>query len=246
VVKALCYSDQSLLAEGLRSLLSAGHQIQLCGEVRSPQSLLPEIQACAPDLLIVDWNPSLNWPLLAAACTLIPGRRVILLARHLAPELAFQARETGVAAVVDTCCALDELLETVNRVMAGELVYDQGLDDSLRISRTVRLTPREGDLVTLLSQGLKNKEIATCLNISEGTVKVYLSKLFQKVGAKDRFELALFGLKNLTNAEGSYAGEMPKKVALSERPPSPLSLRSIVVRPSVVMGNLAYSRAAGR
>jgi hypothetical protein len=48
---------------------------------------------------------------------------------------------------------------------------------------------------------LKNKEIATTLMISEGTVKVYLSRLFQKVGVKDRFELALFGLKNLTTGQ---------------------------------------------
>jgi hypothetical protein len=55
--------------------------------------------------------------------------------------------------------------------------------------------------VSLLSQGLKNKEIATTLMISEGTVKVYLSRLFQKVGVKDRFELALFGLKNLSTGQ---------------------------------------------
>ena len=65
-------------------------------------------------------------------------------------------------------------------------------------ARRYSLTRREGQLVTLLSQGLKNKEIATALSISEGTVKVYLSRLFQKLGVKDRFELALYGLKNLT------------------------------------------------
>ena len=57
--------------------------------------------------------------------------------------------------------------------------------------------------MSLLSNGLKNKEIATALNISEGTVKVYLSRLFQKLGVKDRFELALYGLKNLTPGGGS-------------------------------------------
>jgi DNA-binding CsgD family transcriptional regulator len=66
----------------------------------------------------------------------------------------------------------------------------------------VALTKRESQLVSLLSQGLKNKEIATTLTISEGTVKVYLSRLFQKVGVKDRFELALYGLRNLQNMSG--------------------------------------------
>lgn len=50
---------------------------------------------------------------------------------------------------------------------------------------------------------MKNKEIATALNISEGTVKVYLSRLFQKLGVKDRFELALYGLKNLAPGASS-------------------------------------------
>jgi Bacterial regulatory proteins, luxR family len=49
---------------------------------------------------------------------------------------------------------------------------------------------------------LKNREISTILQISEGTVKVYLSRLFQKLNVKDRFELALVGLKNLTHGPG--------------------------------------------
>jgi DNA-binding CsgD family transcriptional regulator len=86
----------------------------------------------------------------------------------------------------------------------------------------VALTQREGQLVSLLSQGLKNKEIATTLMISEGTVKVYLSRLFQKVGVKDRFELALFGLKNLTT------GQIPVGDK-SHRPSAMPGLRSLVL-----------------
>jgi hypothetical protein len=48
----------------------------------------------------------------------------------------------------------------------------------------------------LIGQGLRNKEIAFALNITEGTVKVYLSKLFSKVGVSDRYELALLGLRH--------------------------------------------------
>ena len=75
--------------------------------------------------------------------------------------------------------------------------------DSFLSAKRIALTKREGQLVSLLSQGLKNKEIASMLLISEGTVKVYLSRLFQKVGVKDRFELALYGLKNLTTGHGT-------------------------------------------
>ncbi len=79
-------------------------------------------------------------------------------------------------------------------------------------------------MVSLLSQGLKNKEIATTLMISEGTVKVYLSRLFQKVGVKDRFELALFGLKNLTTGQ-LPVGEKGQRLGASAMP----GLRSLVL-----------------
>ena len=85
-------------------------------------------------------------------------------------------------------------------------------------ARRYSLTRREGQLVSLLSQGLKNKEIATALTISEGTVKVYLSRLFQKLGVKDRFELALYGLKNLTPGGGT--GKEPRQAAKNRLRPS--------------------------
>jgi len=64
-----------------------------------------------------------------------------------------------------------------------------------------------------VAQGLKNKELGVALNISEGTVKVYLSRLFKKLGLKDRFELALFGLKNLTTSYGAQGGQKGNRSA---------------------------------
>ena len=85
----------------------------------------------------------------------------------------------------------------------------EGPDGQFPLRAPGRIDAAQGQLVSLLSQGLKNKEIATTLMISEGTVKVYLSRLFQKVGVKDRFELALFGLKNLTTGDGPAAKGSP-------------------------------------
>ena len=117
-------------------------------------------------------------------------------------------------------------MKCLQKVQAGELWFEKALTDSFLCARRVALTQREGQLVSLLSQGLKNKEIATTLMISEGTVKVYLSRLFQKVGVKDRFELALFGLKNLTT------GQLPVGEK-GQRPASMPGLRSLVLeRPS--------------
>ncbi len=243
--KLLLYSELPLFAEGVKATLSSHPDLELMGTVQQPQSLLVEIRNQNPQLVLIDWGPSLDWPIVAAACNAVEGHRVVLLVRNTAAEMVYQAREAGVAAVLDLHSQLDEFVEAVERVLAGEVVYSQSMDESLRISRAVRLTPREGELVTLLAQGLKNKEIATSLNISEGTVKVYLSKLFQKVGAKDRFELALFGLKNLTSAEMGFFEELPpRKPTTVTRAARPQRLRSIVVRPSVVVAGSGFYRVA--
>lgn len=241
--RLLLFTELPLFAAGVQATITPHTDLEVVGTIHQVQTLILEIRNVKPDLVLIDWGPSLDWPTVAAACASVEGRRVVLLVRNAAAELVYQAREAGVAAVLDLHTPPAQLVDAVQRVLAGEVVYSASMDESLRISRTVRLTPREGELVALLAQGLKNKEIATSLNISEGTVKVYLSKLFQKVGAKDRFELALFGLKNLTSAEMGFFEELPpRKPSQTLRPARPLQLRSIVVRPSVVVAGSGYYR----
>jgi DNA-binding NarL/FixJ family response regulator len=60
---------------------------------------------------------------------------------------------------------------------------------------------RERQLIGFVAQGRKNKDIARLMGISEGTVKVYLSRLFPKVGAQDRLSLALMGLRNVRSSQ---------------------------------------------
>ena len=115
------------------------------------------------------------------------GSRIVLWVNSISTELAFQAMGLGVRGILRKTLPTDLQVKCLQKVQAGELWFEKALTDSFLCARRVALTQREGQLVSLLSQGLKNKEIATTLMISEGTVKVYLSRLFQKVGVKDRF-----------------------------------------------------------
>jgi len=112
--------------------------------------------------------------------------------------MMYHAEEIGAAALLPTSLPSDRLLSCLDLVNSGETIFDYTARRGASASKAIRLTKRESELVALVSQGLKNKEIAAHLGISEGTVKTYFSKLFQKVGANDRLELALFGLKNAT------------------------------------------------
>jgi DNA-binding CsgD family transcriptional regulator len=82
--------------------------------------------------------------------------------------------------------------------------------------REVRLSPRERQLTELISRGLgRNKQSAAELQITEGTVKVYLCKLFRKTGVHDRYELALHGLRNLGVSGVSTGTQDPQQLGRS-------------------------------
>jgi DNA-binding CsgD family transcriptional regulator len=90
----------------------------------------------------------------------------------------------------------------------------------------VALTPRQGQIVALVAQGLKNKEIAFSLGITEGTVKVYLYKLFKKLGINDRLDMALYGRKNLFGGQTGLERrrDAPPPGQFAGRPVVPQSL----------------------
>jgi DNA-binding NarL/FixJ family response regulator len=109
---------------------------------------------------------------------------------------AFQAMGLGVRGILRKNLSVELQVKCLRKIYEGELWFEKSLIDKFVTFKRVTLSPREDQLISLLSQGLKNKEIGSTLQISEGTVKVYLSHLFRKVGVKDRLELALFGLRH--------------------------------------------------
>src|SRR5580765_4724649 len=108
---------------------------------------------------------------------------------------------------------------------------ERSLANLLLHSRPVPLSRRQTQLLGLLVQGLKNREIAAEMGISEGTVKAYLTTLFEKVGARDRFELALYGLKNLGDVRGMSLGSDPRSDPRSDQKAAE-PLRSLVAKRS--------------
>lgn len=214
-------AEQPLLGEGLRTVLERCPHCDLRWAEPQEEAWRELLEQWKPDVAVLEWAGHLTWNPLACLREMAPDCRALLLLRDGSPEMMFQAREAGAAGALGIQTTPQQLLDAVGRILAGEFVFDQAAFDWPRGARRIRLTRRESELVGLLVQGLKNKEIATALGLTEGTVKVYLSKLFQKVGAKDRFELALFGVRNLSFNNGN--GAMAKRGEQQGR------LRSLVV-----------------
>jgi two-component system, NarL family, nitrate/nitrite response regulator NarL len=218
------YSDQPILARGLEVLLATTGRFQLESVFSGIPELLVRLEADVPDILLLDLTPEVTFGVLSDIRRVVRECKLVLWVHTISTELAFQAMGLGVRGILRNTLPAELQVKCLQKVQEGELWFEKALTDTFLAAKRVFLSQREGQLVTLLSHGLKNKEIASTLLISEGTVKVYLSRLFQKVGVKDRFELALLGLKNLTAGQA----QVSEKPGRAGGPPIP-NLRSLVL-----------------
>jgi DNA-binding NarL/FixJ family response regulator len=195
----LCVGDP-ILVKGLEHLLRKVEGFELLPTCCGVTALMKSIsKGAAPDLVLLDLAPDVTFAAIAELKRATADAKIVLRVNSASTGLSCQAMGLGVRGILRKQLAPGLQVKCLQRVLQGELWFEKALTDSPPSSRDgVVLTGREGDVVSLLAQGLNDKEIAATLKVAEAAVKVDLSRLFQKVGVKDRFELALFGLKNLT------------------------------------------------
>jgi two-component system, NarL family, nitrate/nitrite response regulator NarL len=200
MVQVVVYSNQPILAKGLESLIDADPAFELQATCLNVPALREQLANAYPDLAVLDLTADITSTALNELQNLAPECKLILWTDTIAGDFALRALTIGVRGVLRKTLSLDLYRQCLHTVHRGELWFEKSLTESFRASRRVSLSPRESQLIALLARGLKNKEISSELGITEGTVKVYLSHLFQKSGAKDRFELALQGVRNFSMA----------------------------------------------
>jgi DNA-binding NarL/FixJ family response regulator len=204
VKKIIVCSRHSLLVAGFRALIAepAGLIVFHCSDLQDLRSCF---DANRPDLALIDVNAGVTPQVLLELKPLASETGLILWVDKATPQFVQQVIGFGVRGVLRKDATTDLYAQCLDRVTAHKLWLENDMTQKLLSMRTVRLSPRERQLVSLLTQGLRNKEIAWRMNITEGTTKVYLSRLFEKTGANDRFELAMFVLQNLETSPGEGA-----------------------------------------
>lgn len=196
VIRLLLYSDTPVMAAGLSSLLRAASGFELATVDGSLAELRSAVSAVDPHIVLMDFTSELPPEIPGDLDPGLLARSVVLWVYDIPPEVALHAMSLGVRGILRSTLGLELVLRCLQKVHQGELWFEKALMDDGLDTRKADLTGREIQLIRLLAMGLKNKEISGMLSITEGTVKVYLSRLFQKLGVKDRFELALYGMKN--------------------------------------------------
>jgi two-component system nitrate/nitrite response regulator NarL len=218
VKKVLLFSSYSILTEGLRMVLEHFGEFSLF--VCPSAARLADYSGFCPDIILIDVASGVSHETLKEVRAGVPGAAMVLWVDNVSTEFATQAVNLGVLGIIRKGASVQAHLDCLHKVAAGELCVENDLYLKLVCNKPINLTPRERQLSCLLAQGLKNKEIAYRLGITEGTVKVYLSRLYEKTGAGDRFELALFVLRNLGSDHALPADQMQPASLLARVPSS--------------------------
>jgi two-component system nitrate/nitrite response regulator NarP len=197
MTKVLLADDHPMIASAL-DLLLRGTDYRLVGRARSGAEALVMIERQKPDLLLLDVNmPGLGGVEvlreLRAAKADVP---TIFLTAGMDDAQLIGATELEPEGMILKTTDPALLLEAMDAVKAGGRWIDRELSDRAtlvaeRASARRPLSPRERELVELVRQGLRNRDIAERLGVTEGTVKVYLHGVFGKLGIGNRTELAI-------------------------------------------------------
>lgn len=204
-IHVLVVDDHTIFREGLCKLLEAEDDISVVGQAQSGAECLALAGKLKPDVVLLDlMMPDRNGLEVLSALGAPGGEvRTIVLTASEDERDYVEAVRRGARGLVLKQAAAALLLEGIRKVHRGEMWIDQRVaaDVLKAISAPAPargekplLTPREQEIVALVTQGFRNKEIAEKLSISEQTVKNHLHNIFDKVGVSDRLELALYAL----------------------------------------------------
>lgn len=200
-IPILLCSQQPFVARGFTAALQGRRDLELVACCDSLSDTLGCLRSAQPAIVLLYLTSRVNLSDLRALRSASDPAQIVLWGEGLGGEFAFQAMQLGVRGILPANVTVDSLLTALQNVHGGVLCFERDLMDSVLLQKRVSLTKRQGQIVTLVSQGLKNKEIACSLGITEGTVKFYLYKLFRKLGVNDRLDMALYGIKNLSGGQ---------------------------------------------
>jgi len=208
-IRVILADTQAIFRAGLRKIFALEDDIRVVGQAETLAQVLSAAGKFSADILILESALSPN-PAEALSDLLrqISGLKVVVVTPEANEELTLELFRRGAHGIVSREVEPEKLVECLRKVAAGENWLDpQATNWVMQAFRTqpgrpsgsrpkVQLTPKESLIVSCVTQGMKNKEIAVRVGTTEQVVKNYLRKVYDKLGVADRLELALFCLHN--------------------------------------------------
>jgi two-component system nitrate/nitrite response regulator NarL len=197
---AVC-DTQPITAQGLRNLLASSEDLELIEVLNSLETAAVFVREKTPDIVVIDkgfgMRAVLDWIHDLKLTEASPA--VTVWGISMTEAEALRLLQAGARGIVRKTADLASLMACLNTVASGRSwMEDCVFRDSARQSGYPRseLTAREHQVLELVEQGSKNKEIALELGIRPGTVKIHLKHIFEKTGVRGRYGLAINGLRD--------------------------------------------------
>ncbi len=199
-IQVFLADDHPLLRTGLRLSLDHKEDIELIGEAEDGYSAIEKIQACQPDVALIDVDmPRLSGiGVIRILRKLFPQMKLIVLSTYNDENYIRKAMEAGADGYVLKCVGIDELVRIIKSIWLDEPVVSAFLvnqtfgytdiDQEEQKRLKAYLSQREKEVLQLIAEGKGNKEIANLLCISTETVKSHVKNIFKKLSVKNRVE----------------------------------------------------------
>jgi DNA-binding NarL/FixJ family response regulator len=205
MISVLLVDDQTLVRQGVRSLLDLSEEIRVVAEASDGAQALTMIPEIKPDVVLLDMRmPNMSGlDVLNALKDRGDAPPVIILTTFDDDQLVLAGMKSGAKGYLLKDVSLEQLVEAVKTVAGGGSlvapVVTQRLlsglknmqNDFASLDRPDPLTDRETEILRLMASGYSNKEIANSLGVAEGTVKNHVSNILSKLGVRDRTRAVL-------------------------------------------------------
>jgi DNA-binding NarL/FixJ family response regulator len=198
-IRVLLIEDHFLARMALRSVLSERSDIVIVGEASDGASGVELYQKCAPDVTVMDLRlPGVNgFEAIAAIRKLCKTAKIAVLSNYEGSEDIYRAIRNGAMAYLTKDASGEEVVEAIVTVHRGMRYLPPIARDRLaeRTSLVVELTPREHEVLTCITRGHSNRDIAEQLHIAEKTVRLHVSSVLDKMGVRDRTQAAIYAIQ---------------------------------------------------
>ena len=215
-IKVLIVDDHPVFRDGLRNLLATAKGLRVVGEAEDGAEALEAVESLQPDVVVMDINiPVLNGMQATRQIKSAHSEvNVIMLTAYDDDEQIYHAIRTGASAYFPKDVSPEHLVEAIRHVSQGKYVVGGQLMDEREIEKWLAeaferfggllidmdekfmpLSPREMEILRLITRGLSNKEIAYTLGISHQTVKNHMTSILRKLDVEDRTQAAVSALR---------------------------------------------------
>jgi len=212
-IRILLIDDHALLRAGLRMIIESRMGMVVVGEAENRRESLAAIAQEPPDIILLDLDlgDENGLDLLPELLTAVRDARIILLTGIRDADVQRRAILLGAMGLVSKQKAADTVIRAIEKVYAGEVWLDRAMiasilndrvnpsvvpDQNTETLRIAKLTEREREVIRLIGEGIKNRQIAERMYISEATVRHHLTSVFAKLGVEDRFELVIYAFQH--------------------------------------------------